>query len=99
MLLNHPKLFNCDACTRKHCDESGEIEGSRGIGPPGLHEIPGVVNSRVCLKPLINRWSSSIVGLYGHYSAGHLAVDGGVIDQPFVYLRAMEIISACHQKG
>jgi len=32
--------------------------------------------------------------LYNHYKAGYLWAEGGISDQPHVYLRVMEIINA-----
>lgn len=32
------------------------------------------------------------LGLHRHWTAGRLAVGGGMLDQPAVYVRAMEII-------
>lgn len=33
----------------------------------------------------------ALVGLFNHYKSGHLAIEGGVMDQPALYLRAMEV--------
>jgi len=86
--------FDCNTCKRKHCDETGGTPGS--IGPAGfpLYSIHNVIESRVCLLPMITPWSRQMLQLYEHYKAGHLVVSGGVLEQPAVYLAAMRTISA-----
>lgn len=78
----------------KHCDKDGEIEGSIGESSFHFREIEGVIKSKVCLKPLVTNWSRSMISLFHHYQSGHLANDGGILNQPHAYLHAMEIIKS-----
>lgn len=41
---------------------------------------------------MVTAQSRAWLGLHNHWAAGRLAVGGGVLDQPAVYVRAMEII-------
>ena len=57
-------------------------------------ELKDVWKSRICPRRLITAETREWLALYTHYEAGHLAVAGGVLDQPFIYLQAMRAISA-----
>ena len=41
---------------------------------------------------MITETSLELIRLHGHYKAGHLLVDGGILSQPHYYLAAMELI-------
>lgn len=84
--------FDCNTCLRKHCDETRERSGSIGPADFPLYSIPNVIESHVCLLPMITPWSRQMLQLYEHYKAGHLATGGGVLEQPAVYLDAMATI-------
>lgn len=56
--------------------------------------IPGVIESRTCLKPMVTDTSAELLRLHQHYRAGHLFSAGGVGDQPAYYLEAMAAIEA-----
>jgi len=56
--------------------------------------VPGVIDSNVCLKPLVTHFSHQMIGLYLHYGKGALWKAGGISDQPALYLQAMEIIGS-----
>lgn len=45
--------------------------------------------SRTCPRRLITDESRGWLQLFALYTAGHLLTDGGVIDQPAIYLHAM----------
>jgi len=60
--------------------------------------VPGVIDSRVCLKPMITPFSYSLISYYLHYKNGVLWKAGGISDQPAIYLRAMELIGSRLQK-
>lgn len=71
---------------------------SKGASVIEILEVPGVINSKVCLKPLIMPFSHSLIGLYLHYKKGVLWTGGGISEQPAIYLQAMEIIGSRLQK-
>lgn len=57
-------------------------------------EIIGVLETRVCLKPMISPWALEMLMLYQHYKNGVLWQGGGISDQPASYLQAMEVIES-----
>lgn len=89
----HAKDFNCAKCPRNHhCDTTGEWPGSRGPAGYDLHEIPGVIVSRVCLLPMITNETTALITLHTHYKNRLLPFDGGLLNQPHYYLQAMELL-------
>lgn len=56
--------------------------------------IEGVIESDICLKPMVTERSANLLRLHGHYKAGHLFQSGGISDQPNLYLEAMAEIEA-----
>ena len=89
----NPDEFNCNKCKKNHhCDENGEWPGS--IGPAGyaMFTIKGVIDSNVCLKPMVTTHTYALIRLFKHYKNGILAKKGGVLSQPNYYLEAMEIL-------
>ena len=92
-MLNNGSDFNCKACKwGKHCDADGLIEGSVGKAPFPKWEIAGVINSDICLLPMINECSALMIRLYSHYKNGLLPYGGGIFEQPNKFMRSMEII-------
>ena len=71
----------------RHCDESRPA-------PFPKWAIAGVIESTTCLLPMITERSMSFLRLYRHYKNGWLPYTGGLLDQPNIYLEAMEIIDA-----
>ena len=59
-----------------------------------MWDVKGVIDSDVCLKPMITPFSYQMMGLYLHYEKGVLWQAGGISDQPAIYLHAMEIIGS-----
>jgi len=55
-------------------------------------EVPGVIDSNVCLKPMITSASAFYLRLHAHYKNGLLPYSGGLLDQPAVFIEIMEII-------
>lgn len=96
-VVNNPNSFDCQSCVRRHCDEDGLMEGSIGKAPYDLFEIKGVIRSNVCLLPMIKEASFDAIRLYEHYKSGYLPYDGGILDQPGIYIDAIDII-AKHSK-
>ncbi len=47
----------------------------------------------MCPKPQIEGFASAVLNMYPLYVKGILAVSGGVLDQPNVYLDSMAIIA------
>lgn len=57
-------------------------------------EIVGLFKSRICPRRLVTSQSVAWINLFNHYRAGHLAVGGGIVDQPAIYLHVMELIGS-----
>jgi len=92
------KDFNCNHCVNEyHCTETVGDENwplSRGVAPIKFASIPGVIDSNVCLKPMITQASMFYLRMHSHYKNGVLPYSGGLLDQPAVYLQAMELIDS-----
>lgn len=54
---------------------------------------PPEIESNVCFLPMITERSRFFLRLYSHYKNKHLVNAGGILDQPNIYLEAMELIS------
>lgn len=93
------KDYNCENCHHRHCDEKGELPGSNGPAPFLMFELEGVIESRVCLLPMVTPWARQMLALYDHYKNNHLAIAGGVLDQPAGYLEAMRVIDGAVNKS
>lgn len=62
--------------------------------------MPGVIEkSPHCWRRQITPDSQFMLELHVHYRAGHLAVAGGVLDQPARYLEAMQLITEWRERG
>ncbi len=72
-------------CQQRNCDDNN---------PAGFPRwsIPNVIESNICLLPMVTAQTRRLLKLHQHYSNGLMLVSGGVIDQPNFYLQAMEII-------
>jgi len=68
------------------------------VSPIDFLEIPGVIDSNVCLKPLITQQSIFLLRLHKHYENGMLPYSGGLLDQSAVFIEAMEVIGDALQK-
>lgn len=51
-----------------------------------------MLESRICLKPLVTPKSATLLRLYRHYQNRLLPFAGGILDQPAQYQQAMELI-------
>lgn len=56
--------------------------------------IPGVIESRTCLLPMVGERESEMLRLFQHYRHQLLPSAGGLLDQPNNYIESMEIIGA-----
>jgi len=55
--------------------------------------IDGVLElTDVCPRSTVTPSSLAWLDLYGLYHAGHLALPGGALDQPAIYLEAMRVV-------
>ena len=78
--------FNCASCKwNRHCDESNPAPIKQWV-------VPGVIESDICLLPMITDKSRQLLRLYKHYKNQFLPVTGGILDQPNAFLQYMEII-------
>jgi len=50
------------------------------------------MESNTCIKPMVSAQHMQLINLHKHYKNGHLAVIGGILDQPNYYLDAMLLI-------
>lgn len=87
------KAFDCATCTIRHCDESGDIPGSKGRASWPVWELAGE-QYYTCPLPAITPLSRELKRLHHHYEQGLLPFAGGVLDQPAGFMRAMEIIDS-----
>ena len=91
------KDFNCDNCKNSfHCTETkNDPLWPNSIGPAEFEilEVAGIIDSRVCLKPMITSSSYFYLRLYEHYKNGLLPFSGGLLDQPAVFIETMEVMS------
>lgn len=80
-------MFNCERCPwGRHCDETRPA-------PFKQWSIKNVIESDVCLLPMITQESRFLLRMHEHYKKGKLARTGGVLDQPNFYLEAMEVMN------
>lgn len=91
--MSNPSDFNCNKCKRHHhCDVDGEWPDSQGASIINICSIEGVIESKVCLLPLITDRSRLFLNLHKHYKNNYLPFSGGLMDQPQLFLEAMEIL-------
>lgn len=84
----HRDKFNCQACRwQRHCDDTNPA-------PIAMWIIPGVIESRTCLLPMVTEREIEMLRFYQHYKQNRLPLAGGLLDQPNNYLEAMETIAA-----
>jgi hypothetical protein len=57
-----------------------------------------VIESNVCLLPMITQESRFLLRLHEHYKQGHMARAGGILEQSNFYLEAMEVLTSREQK-
>lgn len=85
MIQNKDK-FDCNNCPwNRHCDDSNPSRFPQWV-------IPDVIESNICLLPMMSDWHVSMWRLYSHYKNQLLPKTGGLFDQPNLYLEAMEVI-------
>lgn len=85
-VLRYRKDFDCRTCKwGHHCDSSNPA-------PLKQWEIKGVLESDVCLLPMVSEKSWHLIRLHKHYQKNVLFTDGGLMSQPNLYLEAMERI-------
>ena len=83
-VLGSRKDYDCRACTwGRHCDESNPA-------PWAKWKVPGVIESDVCLLPMITERSLLFIKLHRHYQNRILFDGSGLMEQPNVYLEVME---------
>jgi len=78
------KAFDCDNC---ECDDEHDIGFQKWYIP----EID--FSSSVCLRYLVTARSVQLLRIYNQYRANILPLAGGWLDQPNLFVDAMETIS------
>jgi hypothetical protein len=84
-VAREPDNFPCESCG---CINGRQVDGSRWRIPEA-----GII-SDVCFRRSLTPFSVQMMDLYRHYENGLLPVAGGLLDQPFAYLRAMSVIDS-----
>lgn len=85
--------FNCQACRfGRHCDDDYGWPDSKGPAAYPIWIIPKVIETNVCLLPMVTNFSRVMLDMYGHYEKGYLPAGGGMLDQPNAFVEAMQII-------
>lgn len=59
-------------------------------------ELRGEWKSRRCPRRIVTSDTILWLQLYSHYKAGHLLAAGGVLDQPALYIAAMNYIESAY---
>jgi len=81
------EAFNCERCPwGRHCDETRPAPIKQWV-------IKNVIETNVCLLPMITPESRFLLRLHDHYKKGHMAREGGILEQSNFYLEAMEILN------
>lgn len=81
-----PKPFDCSACRwGRYCDD-------RNPAPFAQWVIPGVIESRTCLLPMVTPLSRQFIRLYRQYRRNIMPNAGGWDDQYHLYKQAMEVL-------
>lgn len=81
------EAFNCERCPwGRHCDETRPAPIKQWV-------IKNLIESNVCLLPMITVESRFLLRLYEHYKNCLLPRAGGVLEQSNYFLEAMEILS------
>jgi hypothetical protein len=94
----NPEATPCAACD---CvDGEASYERWQFVGEPVFTDAMGNPSevSRTCPRRLVSSDSYHMLDLYGHYKAGHLLIDGGIFDQPALYLESMRVIDSAIAK-
>jgi len=63
-----------------------------------MWKIDGVIESDVCLLPMVDPGATYLISLYQHYKRGHLPYSGGVLDQPDIVMQALDLIASIVDK-
>lgn len=85
-MLQNRKDFDCATCKwGRHCDDSNPASFNQW-------KVPGVIESNVCLLPMVTERALFFIRLHKHYQNGVLFSGSGFMDQPNVYLEMMEIL-------
>lgn len=86
-MAHNAEAFKCETCQwGRHCDETRPA-------PYAQWSIRGVIESNVCLLPMITQESRFLLKMHEHYRNKVLPHSGGILDQPNYYAEAMEILA------
>ena len=91
VVSREPENFPCHSC---NCDAVGRDPYGETWSVAGVLE-----KSPICPARLINDRSRFFLKLHRHYRNGVLPVAGGLLDQPYIYVRAMDIIERFPASG
>lgn len=95
-MSRNPKGFDCSTCWHKNCDSDKSIEGSNGPAPIARWKVqhPSIetFESKTCLLPMISPLSAEFLRLNIPYKNGHLPFAGGMLNQPNIFIDAMNLI-------
>jgi len=84
------KVFNCDTCD---CDDEHSVSFEKW-------SIPEInLSSKICLRWLVTHRSIMLLRLYNQYRVNILPLSGGWLEQPNVFVQAIEAIDAHKAKS
>lgn len=63
-----------------------------------LFSIDGVIETNICLLPMVSECSGMMLRLNNQYQSNILPKSGGWLDQPNFYIESMEIINSHRSK-
>lgn len=87
--------FNCQRCKwGRHCDDDRAWPGSRGAAGFPSFVIRDVIESRICLLPMLTAASRAWLRLHDEWKAGYLPWSGGTLEQPAAFREAMGLIES-----
>ena len=92
-MAKNAETFDCSTCKHKHCDTDRTRKGSIGPASYNLYEISDVIDTNVCLLPMVTYQSNQLLKQYTHYKNQLLPYAGGTLEQPNGYTEAMSVIS------
>ena len=95
-MQENPERFNCKNCQlNHHCDTTLQWPESNGPAGYDIIEVQRAgfeFKSKTCLLPQITERTNYFFRLHKHYQNGVMPFSGGLLDQPAVFIEAMDII-------
>lgn len=92
----HRHDFDCANCSQKNdrghfCDDSNPAPFATWI-------IPGLIESKICLLPMVTAFSWEMLRLYPFWDKGVMPFPGSFYQQPQIIVEAMRVIDNARVK-